>query len=190
MAKNTFKHKLSRVLPSLQLCRSKYPSTSIETPIRRPTHRLSPVNPKSVDIGYPNLPVPPPCTPEPHPSMITGRHASTTHCTSSGTYEDSLSTSESFCEILEIETARIRKEEMREVMKGSVAVVKRSSEPYEDFKKSMVEIILEKQLFGARELEELLRCFLSLNTTQYHGVIVEAFTDIWEVLNSDNPIKN
>lgn len=79
---------------------------------------------------------------------------------------------------------------MREVMKGSVAVVKRSSEPYEDFKKSMVEIILEKQLFGARELEELLRCFLSLNTTQYHGVIVEAFTDIWEVLNSDNPIKN
>ncbi|KAF2299914.1 hypothetical protein GH714_005948 [Hevea brasiliensis] len=60
-------------------------------------------------------------------------------------------------------------------VKESVPVVKKSEDPYEDFKRSMLEMILEKQMFEAKDLEELLQCFLSLNSRQYHGAIVEAF---------------
>ncbi|PIA65025.1 hypothetical protein AQUCO_00100477v1 [Aquilegia coerulea] len=66
----------------------------------------------------------------------------------------------------------------------SVAVVKRSSDPYNDFRTSMVEMIIEKQIFSAKDLEKLLQCFLSLNSSYHHRVIVEVFTEIWEVLFS------
>ncbi|KAF5205256.1 transcription repressor OFP8-like [Thalictrum thalictroides] len=66
----------------------------------------------------------------------------------------------------------------------SVAVVKRSSDPYNDFRTSMVEMIIEKQIFSAKDLEKLLQCFLSLNSSFHHRVIVEVFTEIWEVLFS------
>ncbi|XP_019052948.1 PREDICTED: transcription repressor OFP8-like [Nelumbo nucifera] len=38
----------------------------------------------------------------------------------------------------------------------SFAVVKRSSDPYSDFRTSMVEMIIEKQIFAAKDLEQLL----------------------------------
>ncbi|XP_019154682.1 PREDICTED: transcription repressor OFP7 [Ipomoea nil] len=71
-------------------------------------------------------------------------------------------------------------------VKESFAIVKRSKDPYEDFKGSMVEMILEKQMFEKQDLEQLLQCFLSLNTRQYHGIIVEVFSEIWEALFSTN----
>ncbi|KAJ8545843.1 hypothetical protein K7X08_018426 [Anisodus acutangulus] len=67
-------------------------------------------------------------------------------------------------------------------VKESFAIVKKSQDPYEDFKMSMMEMILEKQMFEKNELEQLLQCFLSLNGKHYHGVIVEAFSEIWETL--------
>ncbi|CAN0900148.1 Transcription repressor OFP8 [Linum grandiflorum] len=67
-------------------------------------------------------------------------------------------------------------------VKGSFAVVKSSSDPYNDFRKSMVEMIVEKQIFGAKDLEQLLQCFLSLNSDRHHRIIVEVFTEIWETL--------
>ncbi|XP_060192728.1 transcription repressor OFP7 [Lycium barbarum] len=67
-------------------------------------------------------------------------------------------------------------------VKESFAIVKKSQDPYEDFKRSMMEMILEKQMFEKSELEQLLQCFLSLNGKHYHGVIVEAFSEIWETL--------
>nr|GLL39254.1 transcription repressor OFP7 [Ipomoea trifida] len=36
------------------------------------------------------------------------------------------------------------------------------------------------------DLEQLLQCFLSLNTRQYHGIIVEVFSEIWEALFCTN----
>ncbi|KAI8542405.1 hypothetical protein RHMOL_Rhmol08G0136400 [Rhododendron molle] len=69
-------------------------------------------------------------------------------------------------------------------VKESYAVVKRSEDPKEDFKRSMMEMVVEKQMFEERELEQLLRCFLSLNSRSHQGVIVEAFTEIWEALFS------
>ncbi|CAI0628919.1 unnamed protein product [Linum tenue] len=69
-------------------------------------------------------------------------------------------------------------------VKGSFAVVKSSSDPYNDFRTSMVEMIIEKQIFGAKDLEQLLQCFLSLNADHHHRIIVEVFTEIWEALFS------
>lgn len=67
-------------------------------------------------------------------------------------------------------------------VRESFAVVKRSENPYEDFKRSMMEMILEKQMFDDKDLEQLLHCFLSLNSRDHHGIIVQAFSEIWEIL--------
>ncbi|XWS21074.1 hypothetical protein CRYUN_Cryun30bG0024100 [Craigia yunnanensis] len=70
-------------------------------------------------------------------------------------------------------------------VRESVAVVKKSEDPYEDFKRSMLQMILTKKMFEAKDLEQLLQCFLSLNSRQYHRIIVEAFIEIWEALFCD-----
>ncbi|KAL1815093.1 hypothetical protein ACET3Z_017667 [Daucus carota] len=56
--------------------------------------------------------------------------------------------------------------------KDSYAVVKRSSDPYNEFRTSMVEMIVERKLFKARELEHLLHCFLALNSSSHHMLIM------------------
>lgn len=67
-------------------------------------------------------------------------------------------------------------------VKGSFAVVKNSEDPYEDFKRSMMEMIREKHMVEAKDLEQLLQCFLSLNHRHHHAVIVQAFSEIWQTL--------
>ncbi|XP_048134004.1 transcription repressor OFP8-like [Rhodamnia argentea] len=69
-------------------------------------------------------------------------------------------------------------------IKDSFAVVKRSSDPRGDFRRSMVEMIVEKEMFGAEELQKLLECFLALNSHHHHRVILLAFAEIWEALFS------
>ncbi|CAN8300698.1 unnamed protein product [Cochlearia groenlandica] len=66
----------------------------------------------------------------------------------------------------------------------SFAVVKKSKDPYEDFRTSMVEMIVERQIFGKNELQELLQCFLTLNSLQHHKVIVQVFLEIYSTLFS------
>ncbi|CAL5357972.1 unnamed protein product [Camellia sinensis] len=84
-----------------------------------------------------------------------------------------------------------RKKRMKELLpsfptegkvKDSFAMVMESMDPYEDFKASMMEMILAKQLFEAKDFEQLLKCFFSLNLRHHHGVIVEAFSDIWKTI--------
>ncbi|XP_073120406.1 uncharacterized protein [Henckelia pumila] len=70
------------------------------------------------------------------------------------------------------------------MMEESLAVEKKSRDPRGDFRKSMVDMILEKQLFGAQDLEKLLSCFLDLNAVRYHGIIFEVFSEICEALFS------
>ncbi|KAF9682296.1 hypothetical protein SADUNF_Sadunf05G0094100 [Salix dunnii] len=67
-------------------------------------------------------------------------------------------------------------------VRDSFAVVKKSEDPYEDFKRSMMEMILEKEMFEEKDLEQLLHCFLSLNFREHHGVIFQAFCEIWDNL--------
>ncbi|KAI4366384.1 hypothetical protein MLD38_022268 [Melastoma candidum] len=70
-------------------------------------------------------------------------------------------------------------------VRDSVAVVKRSENPLEDFRTSMIEMVVERRMFEAPDLERLLRCFLSLNSREYHGIIVEAFSELWQMMFSD-----
>ncbi|KAJ6806468.1 transcription repressor OFP2-like [Iris pallida] len=72
--------------------------------------------------------------------------------------------------------AAVRK---RSGLSESFAVVKSSSDPKTDFRESMTEMIVENGLSSAKELEELLACYLSLNSNEYHHVIVEVFEEIW-----------
>ncbi|MCO5564391.1 hypothetical protein L7F22_018051 [Adiantum nelumboides] len=59
----------------------------------------------------------------------------------------------------------------------SVAVVKSSKDPLVDFRDSMVDMIIERQIYTAEDLGELLRCFLSLIPSEHHDTIVHAFME-------------
>ncbi|GLJ15917.1 hypothetical protein SUGI_0263000 [Cryptomeria japonica] len=58
---------------------------------------------------------------------------------------------------------------------NSFAVVKSSSDPQRDFIESMVEMIIEKNIHCYGDLQRLLECYLSLNPSENHDMIVKAF---------------
>ncbi|KAG0467478.1 hypothetical protein HPP92_019058 [Vanilla planifolia] len=60
----------------------------------------------------------------------------------------------------------------------SFAMVKSSSNPEKDFRDSMVEMIEENNIRASKDLEELLACYLFLNSNEYHGVIIKVFEEI------------
>ncbi|CAD6204278.1 unnamed protein product [Miscanthus lutarioriparius] len=62
----------------------------------------------------------------------------------------------------------------------SVAVVKESADPLGDFRRSMLQMIVENEIVGRAELRELLHRFLSLNSPHHHHLILRAFAEIWE----------
>ncbi|KAM7502327.1 hypothetical protein LguiB_001231 [Lonicera macranthoides] len=66
----------------------------------------------------------------------------------------------------------------KKICPSSDAVVKDSDDPYEDFRQSMLQMILERQIYSKEELKELLNCFLELNSPAHHEVIVQAFMEI------------
>ncbi|KZV25781.1 ovate family protein [Dorcoceras hygrometricum] len=61
----------------------------------------------------------------------------------------------------------------------SFAMVKASFDPEKDFRDSMKEMIVENNIRASKELEQLLACYLSLNSSQYHDLIIKAFEQIW-----------
>ncbi|XP_031101534.1 transcription repressor OFP8-like [Ipomoea triloba] len=65
---------------------------------------------------------------------------------------------------------------------GWSAIEKSTSDPYGEFRKSMMEMIVEKQIFRAEDLNSLLHCFLSLNSPFFHQVIVEVYLEIIQTL--------
>ncbi|CAL0303992.1 unnamed protein product [Lupinus luteus] len=67
----------------------------------------------------------------------------------------------------------------------SVAIEKNSSDPYHDFRHSMLQMIFEKEIDSEEDLQDLLQCFLQLNAPRYHDVIVEVFNEICEDAFSD-----
>ncbi|MED6138428.1 hypothetical protein PIB30_074122 [Stylosanthes scabra] len=77
-------------------------------------------------------------------------------------------------------TTRMRRSSVEGKVRESFAVVKRSKDPYEDFKRSMMEMIREMEMRDAEDLQQLLQCFLALNSRSYHDVIVRAFMEIWQ----------
>lgn len=65
----------------------------------------------------------------------------------------------------------------------SFAMVKCSFNPQQDFRDSMLEMIKEKRIRRPEELEELLACYLTLNSDEYHDLIIEVFRQVWFDLN-------
>lgn len=66
----------------------------------------------------------------------------------------------------------------RKGLADSVVVVKSSFDPKSDFRESMVDMIVEHKYFSWKALEELLACYLLLNSSENHGLILEVFEDI------------
>ncbi|CAM8976367.1 unnamed protein product [Rhodiola kirilowii] len=81
-----------------------------------------------------------------------------------------------------IDRRRQHRHQMEQDDDDSYAVVKCSKDPYMDFRTSMVEMIVQKKMRRAEDLERLLQCFLKLNSHRHHPVIIEAFMDIWDAL--------
>ncbi|GMH09982.1 hypothetical protein Nepgr_011823 [Nepenthes gracilis] len=61
----------------------------------------------------------------------------------------------------------------------TVAIEKESDDPYFDFRQSMLQMIRENEIRSKDDLKELLNCFLQLNSPCLHGIIIRAFTEIW-----------
>lgn len=72
--------------------------------------------------------------------------------------------------------------DLQGVVGDSLAFVKISNEPYEDFRQSMYEMIMEKDLEGSVDVEELLYCYLTLNSPEHHELIEEVFSDVWSAV--------
>ncbi|KAK9153103.1 hypothetical protein Sjap_000583 [Stephania japonica] len=62
---------------------------------------------------------------------------------------------------------------------ASFAVAKCSFDPQKDFRDSMIEMIAENNITLPEELENLLACYLSLNSDQYHDLIIKVFQEVW-----------
>ncbi|XP_050901770.1 transcription repressor OFP5 [Lathyrus oleraceus] len=81
--------------------------------------------------------------------------------------------------------AKLKMKEEEEIVEeteqglDSFAVVKCSLDPQQDFRDSMIEMIKEKQISQPEEMEELLACYLSLNSNEYHDVIIKVFRQVW-----------
>lgn len=65
------------------------------------------------------------------------------------------------------------------LQRESLAVVKSSEDPGRDFKESMVEMIMENNIKESKDLEELLACYLLMNSDEYHEIIINVFKQIW-----------
>ncbi|XP_022777295.1 transcription repressor OFP5-like [Durio zibethinus] len=59
------------------------------------------------------------------------------------------------------------------------AMVKCSFDPERDFRDSMIEMIRENGISQPEEREELLACYLTLNSDAYHDLIIKVFQQVW-----------
>ncbi|KAJ7527474.1 hypothetical protein O6H91_16G056400 [Diphasiastrum complanatum] len=71
------------------------------------------------------------------------------------------------------------------VIADSIAVVKVSSNPYDDFRESMMEMIVGNNL-SLLDVEELLYCYFCLNSPEHYDLIRESFFDACNQLLSYN----
>lgn len=67
----------------------------------------------------------------------------------------------------------------KKIENDSVAMAKLSVDPIGDFRVSMEEMITEYNIKDSADLEDLLACYLSLNSSYFHDQIVRAFEQIW-----------
>ena len=59
-----------------------------------------------------------------------------------------------------------------------VALEKCSYDPREDFRESMVEMIMTNRIQDPKDLRSLLNYYVSMNSDEYHGTILEVFHEV------------
>ncbi|MBA0867940.1 hypothetical protein Goshw_006288 [Gossypium schwendimanii] len=59
-----------------------------------------------------------------------------------------------------------------------VAMEKCSYDPREDFRESMVEMIMANRIQQPKDLRSLLNYYVSMNSEEYHGIILEVFHEV------------
>ncbi|WRX27286.1 Ovate protein family [Theobroma cacao] len=75
-----------------------------------------------------------------------------------------------------IERRRQRSEGTKFVV--MVAMEKCSYDPREDFRESMVEMIMANRIQEPKDLRSLLNYYVSMNSEEYHGIILEVFHEV------------
>lgn len=70
-----------------------------------------------------------------------------------------------------------RREEMTKFI-VMVAMEKSSYDPREDFKESMVEMIMSNHIEEPKDLRRLLNYYVTMNSEEYRGVILEVFHEV------------
>ncbi|XP_027343358.1 transcription repressor OFP8-like [Abrus precatorius] len=131
--------------------------------------------PKSSDVHDP--------TPKPKISIYQNTNPSSLNSSTTSGFDDEDFTSTT---VSEPDTLHDHKNKNNETAKpnpkliDSIAVEKDSKDPYNDFRDSMLQMIFEREIYSEPDLQELLECFLELNATCHHQVIVQAFIEICE----------
>lgn len=74
---------------------------------------------------------------------------------------------------------RTSPESKKKEIPESFAIVLTSVDPERDFRESMIEMIVENKMKEQKDLEDLLACYLSLNSSEYHDIIIKAFEKTW-----------
>ena len=64
------------------------------------------------------------------------------------------------------------------VFAGSTCVVKCSTDPLSDIRESIVEMIREVGVCDWNDIEELVYCYIALNSSDVHHVIIDAFLSL------------
>ncbi|KAG2688456.1 hypothetical protein I3760_09G095900 [Carya illinoinensis] len=59
-----------------------------------------------------------------------------------------------------------------------MAMEKCSCDPREDFRESMVEMIIANRIQEPKDLRSLLNYYISMNSEEYHGIILEIFHEV------------
>lgn len=59
-----------------------------------------------------------------------------------------------------------------------VAMEKSSYDPREDFRESMIEMIMANRIQEPKDLRSLLNYYISMNSEEYHGTILEVFHEV------------
>ncbi|KAL5578744.1 hypothetical protein UlMin_011186 [Ulmus minor] len=55
---------------------------------------------------------------------------------------------------------------------------KNSDDPREDFRESIVDMIMANRIEEPKDLHSLLNYYVSMNSEEYHGIILEIFHDV------------
>lgn len=64
------------------------------------------------------------------------------------------------------------------VFAGSICAVKYSTDPFSDMRESILEMIQDVGVCDWNEIEELVYCYIALNSPEFHGIIKDAFLSL------------